>query len=96
MEILLERLSNPTVAIPILLLVLHSIYGRLTSTSSVPAGVPWVGKDSNKLFAETRATFGSFNNVRKWLEEGYQKVNSVLAVISCGLPSLVTSAEQVE
>lgn len=79
MDALIERLSNPTVAIIVALLVTYSIYSRLMATAAVPAGVPWIGKDSSKLFAETRATFASFNNVREWLGEGYEKVCSASA-----------------
>jgi len=74
MDALVERLSHPSYAVPISLLIVYSVYTRLTSTSTVPSGLPWVGKDSSKLFADTRATFASFSNVRKWLGEGYEKV----------------------
>lgn len=73
MEALLERVFYPSFAIPIALFVVYSIYTRLTSTSTVPSGLPWVGKDSNKRFADTRATLASFSNVREWLGDGYEK-----------------------
>lgn len=74
MEALLQRLSSPTVALPILFLVIYSIYNRLTAVSSLPAGLPWIGKDSGKIFADTRANLASFSSVRDWLEVGYNKV----------------------
>ena len=74
MDRLFERLSDLPVAIPIAILVIYSGYRQLTAEPSVPTGVPWVGKEPNKVFADTRATFASFSNVRKWLGEGYEKV----------------------
>ncbi|KAL9135843.1 MAG: hypothetical protein Q9175_002948 [Cornicularia normoerica] len=73
MDALLHRLSSPTVALPILLFVVFSVYNRLTAVSNIPAGLPWVGKDSSNLFANTRAKLASFTNVREWLEVGYNK-----------------------
>ena len=55
-------------------LVLYFLYTRLTRKSEVPPGLPWVGKDPSKFFAETRAAISSFVNCRKWLAEGYEKV----------------------
>ena len=74
MEAFLQRLSNPTVAFPILLLVIYSVYKRLTAVSNTPAGLPWTGKDSSKWFANTRANLGSFTRCREYLEAGYQQV----------------------
>ena len=74
MESLIQRLSQPSYAIPVALFALYSIYSRLSYKSSVPPGIPWVGKSSSGLFAETRATFASFSNVCNWLGEGYEKV----------------------
>lgn len=74
MDVLAERFTNPAVAIPIVVLVLYFVYNRFTAGEAVPAGLPWVGKDPSKLFAETRAALQSFNCVRDWLNEGYEKV----------------------
>ena len=76
MDALLQPLSSPAVALPVLFLVLYSVYSRFTSVYIVPVGLPWVGKDSSKLFADTRATLASFGNVKEWLEIGYNKVTS--------------------
>ena len=74
MDGFLQRLSTPAVAIPFLLLVIFSVYNRLTDVSNIPGGVPWIGKDTSKMFASTRASIAGFNSVRKWLEVGYDKV----------------------
>ena len=74
MDGFVQRLSTPTVAIPLLLLVIFFVYNRLTNVSNVPGGVPWIGKDTSKMFASTRASIAGFKNVRKWLEVGYHKV----------------------
>ena len=76
MEALLQRLSSPAVSIPILILLTYSLYHRLNAVSKVPEGVPWVGKDPSKLFADTRAFLASFNAVKGWLAVGYAKVPS--------------------
>ena len=74
MDGFLERLSTPAITIPLFLLVIFSVYNRLTNVSVIPGGVPWIGKDTSKMFAGTRASIAGFNNVRKWLEVGYDKV----------------------
>lgn len=82
MDALIQRISHPSWAIPIALSIVSLLYSRIKSASTLPSGLPWVGKDSSLLFADTRATFASFSNVRKWLGEGYEKacllVNDVL------------------
>lgn len=82
MDALFQLLSNPAVALLILLLVVYSVYNRLTAVSNIPAGIPWIGKDPSKLFADTRANLASFSNVREWLEVGYKKVYSPLLWLS--------------
>ena len=74
MEAFIQRLSSPAVAFPICLLVIYSVYTRLTSGSNIPAGLPWTGKDSSKWFASTRADLGSFTRFREYLETGYKQV----------------------
>ena len=69
---LLERLSSPFIYGPLLFLAISWIYSR-NGRVVVPADLPWVGKDSTKLFSETRANLSSFSNVRQWLSEGYEK-----------------------
>lgn len=78
MDTLLQRLQSPAVAVAIILFIIYSIYNRLTAVPSIPEGVPWIGKDSSKLFAETRAFLASFGNVTEWLEIRYEKVHSPL------------------
>lgn len=78
MDALLQCLSSPALALPIIFLVVCSVYNRLTAVSNIPAGLPWIGKDPSKLFANTRANLASFSSVREWLEVGYNKVHSPL------------------
>ena len=72
METLLQRLSSPTVALPILFLVVYSVYNRLTTVSNKSACLPWIGKNSSKVFADTRANLASFSSVKEWLEIIYR------------------------
>ena len=74
MDGFLQRLSTPAVAIPSLLLLIFSVYNRLANVSNIPRGVPWIGKDTSKMFAGIRASIAGFTNVGKWLEVGYDKV----------------------
>lgn len=74
MDALVQRLPSPAVALPILLLVVYSLYIRLTAVSNIPAGLPWIGKDPSKVLADTRANLASLSSVREWLEVGYSKV----------------------
>jgi hypothetical protein len=75
MDALLDRVSAPAVIASLALFLFYALYASITSKSEVPSDLPWIGKDSSKLFAETRASFSSFGNVRKWLGEGYEKVS---------------------
>lgn len=76
MDALLEHLWDPVVAVPLALLVIYFIYGHLTAVPPVPTGLPWIGRDPSKLFSESRASLASFNNIRQWLNEGYEKIHS--------------------
>ena len=73
MEAFLQRLSTPSVAIPLLLFIIFSVYNRLTK-HNIPKGVPWIGKDTSKMFAGTRASIAGLKDVKKWLEVGYDQV----------------------
>lgn len=77
MEAVQERLSNPALSLPIAVLVVYLIYKGLTAKSPIPQGLPWIGRDPKKLFSEKRAALSSFNNVRQWLNQGYEKVPSM-------------------
>ena len=74
MDAFTQRLSSPAVVFPVLLLVVYSVYNRLTAVSNIPAGLPWIGKDSSKWFANTRVNLASFTRCREYLEAGYKKV----------------------
>lgn len=82
MDALLQRLSSPAIAIPILAFVVCSVYKRLNAPSIIPQGVPWVGRDSSKLFADTRAFLSSFYGGKEWLEAGYEQVHPPLMFVS--------------
>ena len=73
MDALIERLSKPLVFVPLLLVVISILYSQLTAKKEVPPELPWVGKESNKLFAGTRAHFLSFIKAQQWLTEGYER-----------------------
>lgn len=73
MEALIERLSNPLVFVPLLFILVSILHSYLTGEKEVPPSLPWIGKESNKLFAETRAHLASFTKVRQWLTEGYER-----------------------
>ena len=61
---------------PMCFVVVAWLYSHVMSCKCLPSSLPWIGKDSSKWFAETRAHFASFTNVRQWLAEGYLKVRS--------------------
>ncbi|TID17437.1 hypothetical protein E2P81_ATG08009 [Venturia nashicola] len=69
----MEYLSSPFVWMPLLFVIVSTIYSRLTATLPPPSDLPWVGKNSSNMFAETRAHLTSFNNIRQLLHEGYNK-----------------------
>jgi hypothetical protein len=72
--IVVERLSSSLIWVPVLFAVVSLVYSRVIARSTTPKNLPWIGKEPGKLFAETRAHFSSFSNVRQWLNEGYEKV----------------------
>jgi hypothetical protein len=57
-----------------LLCLVFVFHIQLIHKYKFPSNVPWVGKDSSKLFAEGRTMISGFNNPRRWLAEGYEKV----------------------
>ena len=73
MEVL-ELVTRPAVLISVFAFALVQLYKSLDAKSKTPLGVPWIGMDSRKVFAETRAHFSSFSNTKAWLHEGYLKV----------------------
>jgi len=72
----LDYLTRPAVAVPLVIVLLYKAYAQLTAISPVPTDLPWIGRDFGKIFSETRAHLSSFNNVREWLAEGYGQVRS--------------------
>lgn len=73
MDVILDRLTSHPIATAVSCIVLYTALTRLTAPTLVPKTLPWVGKRSNRLFAETWATFESFANVPIWMGEGYNK-----------------------
>jgi hypothetical protein len=71
-----EFLARPVILFPLGFVLLSVLYSLATSNDRLPETIPWIGKDCTKLFAETRAHFSSFSNVRQWLQAGYGKVRS--------------------
>ena len=69
-----DFLTRPAVLITLLGLLLVQVYRSLSSQSEIPPELPWIGKDSRKAFAETRAHFSSLTRLQYWLAEGYEKV----------------------
>lgn len=84
-----ELVTSPAALVSVLVLVLVQIIQGLAKTSKVPEGVPWVGKDAGRLFAETRAHLGSFSKAITYLTEGYQKVGALALHCYARLTSFV-------
>ncbi|GAB7358573.1 hypothetical protein MBLNU230_g2633t2 [Neophaeotheca triangularis] len=88
-----STLNTPVVWAGVGVFVLLYIWQTVTAKSKVPPSLPWVGKQGDGLFSEVKATFASFNNVRKWLGEGYneysQKGRSYIFPDFSGKPELV-------
>lgn len=74
MEALIQRLSSPAIALPLLSLVFYSLYKRLTAVSRIPADLPCISKYPSKVSADIRANLASITGVKDWLELGYNKV----------------------
>jgi len=70
--------TRPTITVPAVIFLIFVAVRVLTSDTLVPKSLPWVGRPSSGPFAETRASFSSFNNVRAWLQEGYATVGEFL------------------
>ena len=81
MDALLQRFLNPAYAVPLALLIIYTIYVRLTAGEATPVGVPWIGRDTSKYLSKLRATFASFKGFRPWLAEGYEKVRQPIHIL---------------
>ena len=71
---IIEHAARPAVIAPFVLFFIIQVFGALISTSKAPKNLPWVGKDTSKFFAETRAHLSSFKHGVKNLADGYEKV----------------------
>jgi leucyl aminopeptidase (aminopeptidase T) len=67
--------DRPVLALAVVSLLILVVAKAASSNQEYPS-LPWVGKDDSKSFAATRATLSSISNVKNWLAEGYQKVES--------------------
>jgi len=65
--------ARPLLTISILFIIACLTLRSLTIKPLVPQSLPWVGRPTGP-FAEIRASFSSFNNVREWLKKGYSDV----------------------
>lgn len=73
MDITTSAAIGPSPVLLILPLFVFLALNYATSLVFLPKTIPWVGK-SDKLLAESRASWASFKNAQAWLAEGYQKV----------------------
>ena len=69
--------TRPTITVPAVIFLIFAALRLLKSETLVPKSLPWVGRPTSGPFAETRASFSSFNNVRAWLKEGYATVREL-------------------
>lgn len=67
---------GPSPVLLVLPLVVFLALNYATSLPSIPKNMPWIGK-SDGFLSETRASWASFSNARKWFAEGYKKVSSI-------------------
>lgn len=74
LDAIVRSLMNPAIFLPLFFVTVSTVYTSLTARAPLPTCIPWIGKDSNRLFAETRAHLSSFTQVKQWLQEGYEKV----------------------
>ncbi|KAG8527722.1 uncharacterized protein KY384_007876 [Bacidia gigantensis] len=81
-----ELLTQPW-TIVFLVVSLLQIYHKLTAKSKIPDGVPWVGRDSSRWFAGTRASLSSFGDTQQLLAQGYQKLQYLENGISYLMPN---------
>lgn len=77
--------TRPTITVPAVIFLIFVAVRVLTSETLVPKSLPWVGRPTSGPFAETRASFSSFNNVRAWLQEGYATVGECLTQLELSL-----------
>lgn len=74
MEALIEILQGRPVLTLFALTAILLLAARIVfRKAKAPSALPWVGRPTGPL-AETRASYASFNNVHRWLAEGYSKV----------------------
>lgn len=91
MDTLAGRLSDLLVVLSIILVEVSVIYSQWTK-EDLPSGLPWVGRESNKLFAETRANFASFYKVRQWLDEAALSTSTSLSKENTANSSVASNA----
>ena len=71
---LLAPMTLPIIITSLCLFVIIQLFFSLSAETKTPENVPWLGKDSRKIFAESRAHFSSFVDYRKWITDGYENV----------------------
>lgn len=74
MDVAFERISSHPIVTAISCILLYILFIRLTTPTALPKGLPWVGKQSDRLFSETWACLMSIRNSPNLLRNGYEKV----------------------
>lgn len=83
-QILLQYLLNLSIilisVLALLALWLVAVQSTRVYTTKVPVALPWVGLQGNFVLARLRATFREFGAKRRPIEEGWEKVCSIMAM----------------
>ena len=90
MDAIVERVSSHPVITAATCIILYTFYTRLTAPTLVPKNIPWVGKQSDRLFSETWAALRSIAHVPVWLKEGYEEVCQLTTPRCADYDSLLT------
>lgn len=100
MERLLDYLKSPVAVVLLAICGLaYALHSRFSSRDALP-DLPWVGRADGQIFAEARASIGSFSNSRKWLAEGYSKYTkkgrSYIFPDFSGTPNVIIPREDIK
>ena len=76
----------PLILPALIIFCLFKLYGIPRRRRKTPEGVPWVGRNPNETFAETRVFVSALKATRTWLAEGYKKVRICLLACMNKLP----------
>jgi hypothetical protein len=73
---MIEQLTKPAVAGPLVVAVVYLVYLVLFKKPQVPEGIPWIGRKSGPL-ANLRANLRGTLSSLKVFDEGYRKVRLI-------------------